>query len=281
MNLPYVGDRRQSNDARAPTVRIITIPTSLSGGEYSNYGGSTDDETHLKFQFSPPLKGPALIVLDGSLNVTTPLKIWLQSGVRAIDHCVECLCSLQSDPVSDKASEQGLRALVPALLKCKADPSDATARLDCLLGVNHSMVAINNGVYGGASHGIGHMLGPLGVGHGETSCILLPAVCKYNAAHKANVERQQAIIDILWSLKETRPVLERGGLKEGTADLGDMLDAVVRELGMPRTLKEVKIGRDKLDSLAENSLHDPFLVTNPVSITKKEQVLEILEMVVE
>lgn len=66
-----------------------------------------------------------------------------------------------------------------------------------------------------------------------------------------------------------------------TADLGDVLDAIIRELGMPRSLADVGIGRDKLDMLAENSLHDPLCQSNPVPLTKKSQVLEILEMVVE
>lgn len=66
-----------------------------------------------------------------------------------------------------------------------------------------------------------------------------------------------------------------------TADLGDILDAVIRELGLPRSLADVGIGRDKLDMLAENSLHDPLCLSNPVPLTEKSQVLEILEMVVE
>ena len=66
-----------------------------------------------------------------------------------------------------------------------------------------------------------------------------------------------------------------------TADLGDILDAVIRELGLPRSLADVGIGRDKLDMLAENSLHDPQCQSNPVPLTEKAQVLEILEMVVE
>jgi hypothetical protein len=49
---------------------------------------------------------------------------------------------------------------------------------------------------------------------------------------------------------------------------------------MPRTLADVKVGRDKLDMLAQNSLHDRWVRANPEPLTKKEQVMEILEMVV-
>lgn len=65
-----------------------------------------------------------------------------------------------------------------------------------------------------------------------------------------------------------------------TADLGDILDGIIRELGMPRSLKDVGVGRDQLDKLAEHSLEDRWCKTNPVPLEKKEQVLEILEMVV-
>jgi alcohol dehydrogenase class IV len=64
-------------------------------------------------------------------------------------------------------------------------------------------------------------------------------------------------------------------------DLGDILDAVIRELGLPRTRKAVGVGRDKLDALAENSLKDRWIKTNALPVTEKGQVMEILEMVVE
>lgn len=50
--------------------------------------------------------------------------------------------------------------------------------------------------------------------------------------------------------------LSSPGLKEEQAQLSDVLDAIIRELGMPRGLKEVGVGRNKIDQLAENSLHD-------------------------
>jgi alcohol dehydrogenase class IV len=63
-------------------------------------------------------------------------------------------------------------------------------------------------------------------------------------------------------------------------DLGSVLDVVIRELGMPRSLKAVGVGRDKLEMLAMNSLGDKWCKTNPIPLTEKAQVLEILETVV-
>ncbi|MCJ1388778.1 hypothetical protein MMC18_001628 [Xylographa bjoerkii] len=263
------------------SIPIISIPTSLSGGEYSPFAGGTNDHTHRKHGFATPNKGPALVILDATLSKTTPASVWLSTGIRAVDHCVEALCSLQGKPAADKTAEEGLKLLVPGLLRCKHDVEDVEARHQCQLGVIESMKAVGLGVPLGASHGIGHQLGPLGVGHGETSCILLPAVCKYNAKHKANLDRQEKALNILLEMPEVRKALDSVHLTAADADLGGVLNVIIRELGMPRSLKDVGVGREKLDGLAANSLHDRWCVTNPVPLKKKEQVLEILEMVVE
>jgi alcohol dehydrogenase class IV len=219
------------------------------------------------------------VILDAALTTTTPDKYWLSTGVRAVDHCVETLCSLHSHREGDEAAEKGLKQLVPGLLASKESKQDLEARHKCQLGVIDAMAAVKSGVDLGASHGIGHQLGPLGVGHGETSCILLPSVCKYNA--KVNRERQKKVADILWGDEKAKAVLEGKGLLKETADLGDLLDAFISALGMPRTLKSVGVGRDKLDTLAENSLSDKWCHTNPIPLTVKAQVLEILETVVD
>jgi len=54
---------------------------------------------------------------------------------------------------------------------------------------------------------------------------------------------------------------------------------VMRELGLPRTLREVGVGREELDALAENSLRDEACGTSPVPLRGKGQVLAILEKV--
>ncbi|KAL4885831.1 alcohol dehydrogenase [Aspergillus karnatakaensis] len=274
-------------DPRPPSIPIVSVPTTLSAGEYSNFAGATNDQTHRKHSFQAPCRGPQLIVLDPALIAsTTPESIWLSTGIRAVDHCVETYCAIKGTTEdTDQLSLNALANLVPGLVRCRHDPEgkDLDARLTCQLGSVDAMAACTNSratVDLGASHGIGHQLGPLGVGHGETSCILLPAVCKYNAKYNANNERQARLRDFLLKQDIVVKVVESRGLQKDTADLGDVLDAVIRELGMPRSLKEVGVGRDKLDGLAQNSLADRWVRTNPVPLNEKEQVLEILEMVV-
>lgn len=150
------------------------------------------------------------------------------------------------------------------------------------------MQACKGGAPLGASHGIGHQLGPLGVGHGETSCILLPAVCAFNARHAADAEseayakdipiKQQRVRDVLWTEPTVAATLTSRGLSRDEADLSACLDVIISELGMPRSLGAMGVGKDKFDNLALSSLKDRWCTTNAVPLKEKTQVLEILEM---
>lgn len=144
----------------APVVRVISIPTTLSGGEYQSIAGATrSDSSNQKCLFTPPTRNPSLVVIDPELTTTTPAKYWLSTGVRAIDHCVETLCSLQSNPQGDEAAERGLKIMVSSLLNTKAHGHDLDARFESQKGVIEAMSAVGSGVPLGGSHAIGHQLG--------------------------------------------------------------------------------------------------------------------------
>ncbi|OAA59554.1 Alcohol dehydrogenase, iron-type [Niveomyces insectorum RCEF 264] len=164
-----------------------------------------------------------------------------------------------------------------ALDALHANPDDLDARLQAQRGASLSMQGVSlYGVELGASHGIGHQLGPQGVPHAETTCVLLPAVLKYNA--RVNGDQQAQVAAALWDDPVVAAVLQKQfHLARDTADLGDVLDAIIRALDLPRTLAVYGIGRDKLDDIAVNSLTDLACQTNPVPLTEKKQVLEILE----
>ncbi|KIX91933.1 uncharacterized protein Z520_12369 [Fonsecaea multimorphosa CBS 102226] len=267
-----------------PKVPLITIPTSLSGGEYFSLGGGTDDSTKRKIPFLHSGMGVNLIILDPELCMTTPPYHWLSTGVRSLDHCVEAICSLQGTETSDRKAGEGLRLLVPSLLRCKQDPRDREARHKCQMAVMLAMDNIRAGIPMGGSHAIGHQLGPLGVEHGVTSCILCPAVMKYNIKHADEnseiINRQAKVRSILWSEPVVAELLASQGLHQDPADLGDILDVIIRALDLPRTLSELGIEREVFPRLSQAALADFWSPTNPVPLLKAEQVQEILEAVV-
>lgn len=129
------------------------MTTTLSAGEFSPPGGATSDATHYKQIFWPPnARGPRVLVVDPALTRTTPERVWLSTGLRAVDHCVETICSSNPKPEGTEASLRGIRSLIPGLLRAKRDPEDLEARLRCQLGAAESMRAsVIHEVHVGAS----------------------------------------------------------------------------------------------------------------------------------
>lgn len=85
----------------------------------------------------------------------------------------------------------------------------------------------------------------------------------------------------MWTEPTIASVLTKHSLHEGKADLGDALDAVIRELGFPRSLNAYGVSQDKLNAIAESSIEDLCCHWNVIPLLKKEQVLEILEMCID
>src|SRR5713226_2683054 len=181
---------RGSSDAKPPTVRQVSIPTTLSAGEFSGLAGVTNEATKVKEMFRHPLTIP--------------------------------------------------QAVIP-------DPGDMKARLDCQTGSWLSMGGLAAGVPMGASHGIGYVLGAVfDVPHGHTSCIMLPAVMRWNKPANAH---SQALI--------------ANAMGHPGKDAADVLDDFIRGLGMPRSLAEVKVGREHFERIAQQAMGTPWVPRNP------------------
>ena len=245
-----------------PKVRQITIPTTLSGGEFQSSGGCTDTRRKVKQSFRHALHIPRVVILDPAPTVHTPMWVWLSSGVRAVDHAVEAICSGTSNPASDASFLHALKLLSQELPRVKKHPDDLQARLDCQLAVWLAMQGRQGGnINMGASHAIGHVLGgSCDVPHGHTSCVMLAPVMRYNRS--VNAERQRLVAEAMGHPGE---------------DAADVIAAFVAELGQPGKLSEVGVKRDQFAMIADHAMHDSWLHTNPRKITSVEQVYEILE----
>ena len=255
-------DTISTPSCKPPTVRQITVPTTLSAGEFSAISGVTDERHHVKELFRHPEIIPAAVILDPAITLHTPEWLFLSTGIRAVDHCVEGICSNEAHPFADAQALRGLSLLSHGLPRVKADPTDLQARLDCQIGSWLSMAPLASGVPMGASHGIGYVLGAVfDIPHGHTSCIMLPSVMHWNKL--VNADRQ---------------ALVAAAMDHPNEDAGDVLAAFIAGLGMPRSLGAVKVGAAEFSRIAEQAMGTPWVPRNPRRIDGPAQVREILEL---
>ena len=253
--------RTERPPVNPPGVRSIAVPTTLSAGEFTWFAGCTDTVRQVKESYGHALMMPRSVILDPAATVHTPEWLFLSTGIRAVDHAVEDICSINPQPLSDGTSIHALRLLGRGLTAVKADPGDLEARLDCQLGAWMSIMGSQNGVTKGASHGIGHVLGGTAdVPHGYTSCVMLPHVLRFNAG--VNAERQAWVSEALG--------------KPGVA-AADAVAALIAALGLPGTLRDVGVNADLLDRIAEEAMHDRWVHTNPRKINGPPAVRALLD----
>jgi alcohol dehydrogenase class IV len=246
----------------------VAVPTTLSGGEHTGLFGVTDETTKFKGAYSSPAFAPRAVVLDPAVCAATPGWLWAASGMRAVDHAVEGILSARSMPMADALGAEALRLLVQNLAHSTANPDDAEARTNCLLGTWLSIFALTN-VGVGLSHGIGHQLATeFDMIHGVTSAIMLPRVMEFNAAYTA---------------PKLRRIAEAMG--HDTRDLDDAtasktaIDAVrdlVTTLGVPDRISAAGGRRDALPAIARHAIGDSAVAASPRPITEAD-ILDLLE----
>jgi len=251
---------RVTPQPRLPPCRQIAVPTTLSGAEFSDLGGCTDTRNGTKQGYTGSHIGAAAVILDPRITVHTPERLWLSTGVRALDHAVESLYSINAQPLVDATSVRALALLGRALPRHASDPLDLDARLDAQLGAWLASMGIRRTDYG-ASHGLGHALGAdAGVPHGITSCVLLPSVMRYNAETCAPQLAEVA-----------------AALGDASRPAADQVEALIARLGLPTRIGQLGIEHSRLPTIAEKGMAIPWVRTNPRRIENVAQLVEILE----
>src|SRR6195256_265848 len=254
--------QRRFGPFRNPKVRMIAIPSTLSGGEYNSGTLVTDTRRKLKQIFNHPMMMPRTIILDPAITKYTPEKLWLGSGTRAMDHGIEAICSIRGNPLVDSVCLSGLRFLHDGLLRTKENPDDAQARIDCQFGSWLSAFGVQARVPMGASHAIGHVLGgTCDVPHYFCTAVMMPSVLRYNKA--ATEEAQKSIA---------------AALRASELDAGDAFAAFINKLGLPRKLSDVGVGQDKFKLIGENAMLSIFTRSNPQPLREPGDVVEILKL---
>jgi maleylacetate reductase len=246
----------------APGVRMVAAPTTLSAAEFTPFAGVTDVARRSKEGFAHAFLAPRAVILDPELTLSTPPALWFSTGMKAVDHAVEQLCNPVRSPYADALAEAGLADLGRGLPATRDRPGDLDARLRCQIGMWLAMSGAASGRGLGASHAIGHTLGgTYGVPHGLTSCVILPAVLRWNEA--VAPERQRLVAARL-----------------GRPDLGaaDALLALARSLDLPTDLDAIGIGPEQFAAIAEHTMSDRGVRSNPRPIEGPADIIEILAL---
>jgi maleylacetate reductase len=207
------------------------VPTTLSGAEWANRAGVTDESAGRKRGFVDPETVPQVVVLDPEATVFTPERLWLSTGVRALDHAVEGYLYGGDHPVTDVTGLEGARRLMEYLPLSRREPEDLNVRLELQLVSWLAYFGPANTPMG-LSHELGRRIGAsYEVPHGITSCITLAPSLRL---------AKKRVQEVRWS--ELSEAL--GG------EPSERVSSLVEELGLPGRLREVGVPEEDLEDIA-------------------------------
>lgn len=262
------GGRRIAPGLTGRALPIYAVPTTLSAGEFTDIAGLTDRRQRHKQLYQDRQIAARAVFLDPELTLATPERLWLSSGVKAIDHCVEAFVSIRSQPYTEALAAQALGLLMRDLAATKARPQDLDARLNCQIAAWLSLAGLNN-VRLGLSHAIGHQLGAVSaVPHGLTACVIMHHVIAFN--REAVAGRQQRLLAL------ARTFAPVAGPAPAALDEA-ILELVRDRLRLPWRLRDVGVARADFPEIGRRTLDDMMASTNPRPLRSEADVTALLE----
>ncbi|CCM05008.1 uncharacterized protein FIBRA_07207 [Fibroporia radiculosa] len=241
-------------------LRQIAIPTTLSAAEYTVGAGYTN-EAGKKVAVSSPLLAPAGVILDAELTLSTPDRLWLSTGMRAVDHAVENLYRPLVPPPIKHLCYAALVDLFKYLPQSKANPKAIDIRQKLQVASWMSLWPMKQEKYSalGLSHALGHKLGAAySIPHGITSCLTLAPTVALKA-EVASQEDKEWLSNALYHLRQE----QTGTLESDVLKLSNLIDGLVKDLGLKCNLEEYKVPREDVPQIAELAIGNTTDPTYP------------------
>jgi len=249
----------------------IAIPTTLSAAEYTHAGGVTDESTRVKSGVYDTRVLPRTVINDPALTLSTPDWLWVSTGIRALDHAIECSYAIRHQPISDALAAKSIALFVEHLhasITTKGDEQMAH-RGNCQFASWYSIFGAMNTRFG-LSHLLGHQIGPRwNVPHGITSCITLPNSMRF----MADIAPERFA-----SVAEGYGIpFDRSNPKPAALQCADRTEQFIAQFDVPKKLRDAGVPRDEIGSIVGPITHElehMGVVDRPM--TEKE-VLTLLE----
>ena len=239
--------------------------TSGTGSEVSPNAILLDRAEKLKKGIVSPYLLADAAYIDPLLTLTVPAKITAETGMDALSHCIESFTNRHAHPVVDRYALTGIELIAKHLERAVKDGSDREARAALSLGSYYGglcLAPVNTAAVHALSYPLG---GEYHISHGLANAILLPPVMRFNLS--SDVAKHAAIARAVGV--DCTGLSDEEAAAKGVEAVADL----ARRCGIPSTLTELGIGREKVESLADAAMKvTRLLVNNPREVTREDAI---------
>lgn len=225
----------------------------------------TDEKKRRKFVCVDPHDIPVVAVVDPDMMSSMPKGLTAATGMDALTHAIEGYTTLAAWELADTLNLKAIELISKNLRK--AVENDPDAREAMALGQYVTGMAFSN-VGLGVVHGMAHPLSAFyDTPHGVANAVLLPYVMEFNAPYTGTKFREIARAMGVKNVDKMKQAEYREAAIKAVTKLK-------KDVGIPKTLKEIGVKKEDLDALADAAMADVCTGGNPRPCSK-ELVLEV------
>lgn len=248
-----------------PLKPLLVIPTTAgTGSEVTFVAVISDAEKNLKMAFTSRYLLPDAAILDPRMTMTLPPRLTAATAMDAMTHAVESYIGLQKNPMSDAYAITAIKLIKNYLMQAVKKGQDRKVRLALANAATMAGIAFSNSMVG-LVHSLGHATGAIcHIPHGEAMSILLPYCLEYNLQKAGDL-----IGELLLPLggAELYAKTPKHARAERSINIIRQLKTDLhQQCGLPLTLKEAGVLRNKLEQIAETAMDDGALTFNPEAV---------------
>lgn len=258
---------------RVPVADILTLPAA--GSEESDSCVISDETISVKTGFGSPLMRPVFSIMNPELTYTLPPYQTACGGMDIMAHAMERYFSRTANvEMTDRVTEGILTTMIHNLPIALEKPDNYAARAEIMLcgtWAQNDMTGCGR-EQDWFNHGLEHQIsGFYDIAHGAGLAISFPAWMEYLCGKETCVPKLAQYAVRVWNVEmnfEDPAQTAREGVKR--------LRNLLRESGLPLTLKEAGVGNDKFTEIADNMTEKGKHTCGAFYKMSREDILELL-----
>ena len=255
------GGRVHSPRLSAPKLPQFVVPTTPTTAIVKAGSAVFDPGSGRRFALFDPKTRAQAVFVHPDFVASAPPALVTTASINTLTLAIEGLTSTTGEPLADALLMHALRLVKTHL---HATPGDHDARVELVLaailcgqGTDHSGMGVTTVL----SHAIGarHDLE-----NGALNAIVLPHVLRFNAETAPG------------GLAKVASALDMPGAN--ATDTIDAVAALLRDLGVPSSLRDAGVPHDDLPAIADLGMQDWFLRGNPRRVSEASELLQLLQI---
>ncbi|MEY8351823.1 iron-containing alcohol dehydrogenase [Lachnospiraceae bacterium 54-53] len=265
-----VEDYEGVHKSSRPGIPIVAVNTTAgTGSEVTSFYIVTDPARHSKMCMVDPNCMVDIAINDVDFMMSMPKGLTASTGMDAMTHAIEAAVAKRATPFTDKDALWAMGVIREQLPLAAADGNNEPAREMMAYAQYSAGMAFSNAGLG-MVHAMAHSLGGrFNLPHGICNAVLLPYVMEFNGIGPETAERYKKVAKGL-----KLPEADRLTGEEAVRRSAAYIRQLSKGLGLPQSLKELKVDPRDFGALAEVAMQDACMEDNPFW-PAKEQVIEV------